>query len=286
MKFVNAILSNNLTDDHCRDSRTHSEDSFRSWVFWDFLTYQMKFNQQILQKMEKRHDSLSDVNRKPHIFFDQLSKLGKPSEVKNLHNRNITIAKYNFCRYLNDLSLPNAVQQFFNEYFQWNNKEDVLNYIEAIYVKSVNKTETKRNLIDGEIRTLLSKLMVTERQKSNITLDPTKTYFVVDDSLQLPGFNFIEENLTFSSKIAFVDNAQAGPATKMLSEYLTVSILIRKENVTSDVTEEEIIKLMKMTETKMYVGKVNTRENLRRGVSEITDIKNPKPSNIFDGFLS
>ena len=43
---------------------------------------------------------------------------------------------------------------------------------------------------------------------------------------------------------------------------------------------------MKMTETKMYVGKVNTRENLRRGVSEITDIKNPKPSNIFDGFLS
>ena len=92
------------------------------------------------------------------------------------------------------------------------------------------------------------------RSTSNITLDPTKTYFVVDDFCQLHDFNFFEENLTISSKVAFVDNAQVDTATKKLSEYQNVSILIRKENVTSDVTEE-LIKLMKMTETKMYIGK-------------------------------
>ena len=78
--------------------------------------------------MEERHNSRSEVNRKPHcshIFFDQLSQLGKPSGVKNLLNRNITIAKCNFWRYLKDLSLPNEVQQFFNGHFQWKNKEDL-----------------------------------------------------------------------------------------------------------------------------------------------------------------
>ena len=103
--------------------------------------------------------------------------------------------------------------------------------------------------------------------------NPTKTYFVVDnycqDSVIL---KFIEANLSISSKIAFVENAKAEIQLRYYQNILPFPFWFQPK-ILRRLTEKELVALMKKTETIMYVGKVNTREDLRRVVIEICDIK-------------
>ena len=91
-------------------------------------------------------------------------------------------------------------------------------------------------------------MTVSERKTSKSSLDPTKTYFILE-------FFVISTILSLFKKIwllenSILENVQTDDAIKKLTDYLFVAILIWKENVTADVTKEALISVMKATQKK------------------------------------
>ena len=150
---------------------------------------------------------------RPHIFFCQLSHLGKPGQVKSLQNRNITIAKYTFRRFFRDL---------------------------------------------------LSKMTVSERKTSKSLLDPTKTYFILE-------FFAISTILSLFKKIWLLENSILWKCSnwRRNKETNRLSICCHLDlegKCNSRCYQRSTNKCNEGNAKKMYIGKLNSRKDLRRVV--------------------